>query len=127
MLYNTSIKFPYLFNGDTQLDVNFDSINRSISLILLTGKGELFGNPNYGSDIKRYQFMEITPEIKNLLADEIVNSIRQFENRVEITNNDIIIKQINDKLSINIKYSLKNSNVQGTTDVLVPIPTPKEV
>jgi phage baseplate assembly protein W len=132
MLYTTSIKFPFLFSkleGKTDIDTNFVSINRSIALILLTGKGELFGNPNFGSNLKLYQFREVTPEVQQRLSEEIVNSIIEFENRVTITNNDIQIEQApnSDTLKISISYILKNSNALGNTQILIPIPVPTEV
>ena len=64
---------------------------------------------------------------RSILADEIVDSITMFEHRVDVTNNDIKMEQVDNKLSIHITYHLKNSNVNGNTDILMPIPTPKEV
>jgi phage baseplate assembly protein W len=130
MLYTTSIRLPKLFSveeGNTQIDTNFSSINRSIALILLTGKGEFFGHPDFGSDIKKYQFREITSEIIGLLADEIVQSITKYESRVMLTTNDIKIEQVEDRLKINISYYLRNSNLLGTADVIIPMPIPQEV
>lgn len=130
MLYNTSIQFPYLFSllsGNTQLDTNFDSINRSIALILLTGKGEVFGNPEFGSDIKRYQFQEMTPAVQQLLADVIIDAITKNENRIDINNKDIQMEQVEDKLYIKLSYALRNSNLNGVANVIVPLPTPEEV
>lgn len=130
MLYNTSIKFPYIFSsttGATELDTNFDSINRSIALILLTGTNEVFGNPAFGSNIKRYQFREITPAIKNLLIDDLVSAITKFENRIILNSENINLEQVNDTLKVNISYKLKNSNATNTTDIIVPLPVPEEV
>lgn len=130
MLYNTSIKLPYMFslsNGNTELDTNFESINRSIAFILLTGKGELFGNPDFGSDLKLYQFREITPAVKSLISDEIVKAVTEFEDRIDFNSDDVSIEQIQDRLSIKISYSLKNSNLDGNAQVIIPLPTPQEV
>lgn len=130
MLYSTSLKLPRLFSleeGRSQVDINFESINRSIAFILLTGKGELLGNPDFGSKLKLYQFKEITPEVRNILADEIVDSIKQFESRVELDSSNITIQQSGDTVHINISYSLINSNLFGNTTIMVPLPVPTEV
>lgn len=129
MLYNTSISFPYLFSdndGQTQLDTNFTSINRSIALILLTGKGELLGNPEFGSNLKLYQFNEVTPEVVALLTDEIIQAITDFENRITLDTNNIQITQELDTVKINISYTLKNSDITGQSSVIYPIPVPNE-
>jgi phage baseplate assembly protein W len=130
MLYSTSIRFPYLFNraqGNTELDTNFESINRSISLILLTGKGELFGNPEFGCDLKLYQYKEITPEISKVLADDMLQAILQWEHRIDMNLNDIKITKDNDTVHISISYLLRNSNAIGDVKVILPLNTPKEV
>ena len=129
MLYNSSIAFPYLFSRDnerTEVDTNFTSINRSIALILLTGKGELVGNPAFGSNLKRYQFSEVTEDVKALLTDEIIQSVMEFENRIVLNNSMIDISQSGDRVHIRIGYILKNSSLTGVTDVIYPIniPTP---
>ena len=129
MLYNSSIAFPYLFSRDneiTEVDTNFTSINRSIALILLTGKGELVGNPAFGSNLKRYQFSEVTEDVKALLTDEIIQSVMEFENRIVLNNSMIDISQSGDRVHIRIGYMLKNSSLTGVTDVIYPIniPTP---
>ena len=129
MLYNSSIAFHYLFSRDidrTEVDTNFTYSYRSIALILLTGKGELLGNPNFGSNLKRYQFSEVTEDVKALLTDEIIQSVMEFENRIVLNNSMIDISQSGDRVHIRIGYMLKNSSLTGVTDVIYPIniPTP---
>ena len=127
MLYTTSLKFPFIFSateGKTDIATNFESINQSIALILLTGKGEVFGNPDFGSDLKMYQFREVTPEVQSRLAEDIVSNILAFESRVSLSTNDVQITQVLDRVQITITYILKNSNVVGNTEVLIPMPTP---
>ena len=61
------------------------------------------------------------------MIDEIVDSISKFENRITVSNSDIKIEKIDDRLKINITYSLKNSNVDGISQIIVPLVTPQEV
>ena len=130
MLYTTSITHPKMFsliNGNTETDSLDISINRSIALILLTAKGEVFGNPNFGSDIRKFLFQNYTDSMRDLLIDEIVESISNWEDRIVINRGDISIEQDDLALKIHISYTLTNSNIRGDTDVYTPINFPKEV
>lgn len=130
MLYNNSITHPKIFsltNGNTNIDKLASSINRSIALIILTAKGECFLNPEFGSDIRKYLFEYITDANKELIIDEIVNSLNKWENRIKINRGDITIEQDDMTLIIHISYTLTNSNIMGNTDVYTPIDFPKEV
>ena len=130
MLYTTSITHPKMFsliNGNTETDSLDISINRSIALILLTAKGEVFGNPDFGSDIRKFLFQNYTDSMRDLLIDEIVESINDWEDRIVINRSDISIEQDDLVLKIHISYTLTNSNIRGDTDVYTPINFPKEV
>lgn len=130
MLYTTSITHPKMFsliNGNTETDSLDISINRSIALILLTAKGEVFGNPDFGSDIRKFLFQNYTDSMRDLLIDEIVESISNWEDRIVINRSDISIEQDDLVLKIHISYTLTNSNIRGDTDVYTPINFPKEV
>ena len=130
MLYTTSITHPKMFsliNGNTETDSLDISINRSIALILLTAKGEVFGNPDFGSDIRKFLFQNYTDSMRDLLIDEIVESISNWEDRIVMNRSDISIEQDDLALKIHISYTLTNSNIRGDTDVYTPINFPKEV
>lgn len=130
MLYNNSITHPKIFsltNGNTNIDKLASSINRSIALIILTAKGECFLNPEFGSDIRKYLFEYITDTTKELIIDEIMNSVSMWEPRIILERNNITIEQDDMTLKIHISYTLTNSNIMGNTDVYTPINYPKEV
>lgn len=130
MIYTSSIKHPKMFSltkGNTDYDKLFVSINRSIALILLTAKGELFGNPNFGSNIRLYLFDNINDLLITKLKDEIVQSITEWESRIVVDSSGINITANDTKLHINITYQLVNSNVQGSTQLITPLGVPTEV
>ena len=130
MLYTSSITHPKMFsviNGNTDIDKLDTSINRSIALILLTAKGEVFGNPEFGSDIRKFLFESYNDNLKELIIDEIIDSVSKWEDRIIINRSDISIEQEDLALKIHISYTLTNSNIRGDTDVYTPINFPKEV
>lgn len=130
MIYTNSITHPKMIsnvNGNIELDKLSTSINRSIALILLTAKGEMFFNPEFGSNLRYYMFDSINDLLIESLTIEIVNSITQWESRIKVTKDNINIEQVDDRLKIHITYTLTNSNMEGETDVFTPIPLPKEI
>ena len=130
MIYTNSIKHPKIIsntNGNVELDELASSINRSIALILLTAKGEMYFNPEFGSNLRYYIFNYMNDLLKESLITEIINSINQWENRIQLTKDNINIEQQDDRLKIHIIYTLTNSNMTGETDVFTPIPLPKEL
>lgn len=130
MIYTNSITHPKMIsnvNGNIELDKLSTSINRSIALILLTAKGEMFFNPEFGSNLRYYMFDSINDLLIESLTIEIVNSITQWESRIKVTKDNINIEQVDDRLKIHITYTLTNSNMTGETDVFTPIPLPKEI
>ena len=130
MIYTNSITHPKMIsnvNGNIELDKLSTSINRSIALILLTAKGEMFFNPEFGSNLRYYMFDSINDLLIESLTIEIVNSITQWESRIKVTKDNINIEQVDDRLKIHITYTLTNSNMMGETDVFTPIPLPKEI
>lgn len=130
MLYTNSIKHPKLIsnvNGNVELDSIESSINRSIALILLTAKGELFFNPEFGSDLRLYVFESVNDLVVEALTSEIINSINRWESRIQVDKDNISIEQADDRLKIHISYTLTNSNIVGETSIYTPIPLPKEL
>ena len=76
MIYTNSIKHPKIIsntNGNVELDELASSINRSIALILLTAKGEMYFNPEFGSNLRYYIFNYMNDLLKESLITEIIN------------------------------------------------------
>ena len=126
LLYTKSIKYPSTFDlisGKTVLDDKLVSINRCISLILTSAKGELLGDPEYGSRLYELLFDQYSDNLQKIVKAEIVDCISQYESRVTISDSDITIEH-NDNtdrnsFNVTINYTLKNSTVQSTTTVVL--------
>ena len=125
MLFKNSFKFPNIFNldsGSTNMDTQHTSINRCIALILTTAPGELLGDPNFGCGLYEKLFDVYTQEESDLIKDDIVTAITNYEKRVIIRKEDITIDTIpgNDhKYNIHITYNLKNSDVTSEASLVL--------
>lgn len=121
MLYTKTIKYPITFNlisGKTDLSDYTDSINQCIGLILTTGKGELLGDPNFGSRLYEMLFEQYSDTLQNQIKEEIVDSITAFEKRVSVSMDDVTIEQVENadrnKFHITIHYEVYNNKKTGT-------------
>ena len=125
MLYTDSIKFPIMFDydsGQTLLDSTVTSINRCIGLLCTTAKGELLGNPDFGCNLYKLLFNNVTKDYITSVQEDIVNSITKYESRVSINKSDIDISENSnntnhDSYTITIKYRISNSSKSFETSI----------
>jgi phage baseplate assembly protein W len=90
-----------------------DQIKSNLINLLLTNKGERVLNPEFGSDLKRILFEQITPSTEDNIRNTINTAINIYV--PEVTADEIIINNNPDSNTINItvNYIL---NLPGTSD-----------
>lgn len=109
---SAGIKHPNTFSisqGNTLLSKYLNSINQSISLILRTAKGELFGDPDFGSNLYTYIYdiVENNKVIERTIAEDIVDSINKYETRAFVETSGISFEYEDTTVKINIRYNLR--------------------
>lgn len=122
MIFTTNIKHPKEFSlstGKTELVSEIEAINQSIKLILLSAKGEQFGDPDFGSRLYEYLFEYSGEVLYNILRSEIVDSVNSQEPRVVISESGITFVEDGVSLKINIQYNIKYSNYSSESTVIV--------
>ena len=125
MLFLNSIKFPNIFNvynGNTDTEKEFTSINRCIALILTTAKRELFMEPDFGCTLYEQLFSPAIEDLLDQVKSDIVATITKYEKRVETSVDRITIEKVADfptTYHINIAYNIKNSEL--TNEALLTI------
>lgn len=112
-----------LTSGGTDLDKKTTSINRCIGLILTSAKGELLGDPDYGSRLYELLFEQYSPALESRIKDEIVQSVTRYEKRIRIQTSDIMIEHVEDadrnKYHIQITYDISGTSNQGSTTFML--------
>lgn len=106
---------PNKLNGVNTND-NLDRINQSLMILLSTNKGTRLMNPGWGSDIDRYKFDPLDSVLLDKLDYSIRDCIKTFEPRINVTDIDFNIDNINIDnhiLYISIYYTLINSDIEG--------------
>lgn len=100
-----SIAFPHMFNKTTTNIVsNYYATLQNLELLLLSTKGELFGDPYYGSNLKKYLYDQNDVILKDLIIDDIYSAIVLFMPQIKVNRKDIVITSDGkSKISISIK------------------------
>ena len=98
----TDLKTP------TYPSYNIEAINNSIRNILTTQKGSLEGMPEFGSRLNELVFSQIDHITVDLLKNLIQEALRQWEERIIIS--DIVISSVPEynRLIASISYRLKD-------------------
>lgn len=122
MVFTTSIKHPkefFVTSGSTDLSKEIESINQSISLILTSSKGELFGDPEYGSNLYGYIYDLSGSALYCALRTEIVDCLSRQESRIVVNENDISFEESEFTLKIKIGYTIRYTNFSAESTVLI--------
>jgi phage baseplate assembly protein W len=90
---------------------NETSIARSIRNLVLTQPGERFFNQNIGSRVNQSLFENIDDISASILKDEIENTIKNYEPRVDLINIEINPNYDNNEFNVTIKYYIVGVDV----------------
>lgn len=109
----TDISHPSVFareDGRSKLSREINAINQSIRLILTTSKGELFGDPDFGSTLPAYFYDNASGEFDREIQDVIAQDLNEQETRIYVRAGDVRIYHQQTTVVIDIKYSLRYSD-----------------
>lgn len=93
---------------DISMSYDEQAVIRSIKNLLLTSPGERPFNPTIGSQINELLFEPITPLTGNLLKNEIVRTITNYEPRATIASIDITITPDQNSYSVAMFFYIGN-------------------
>ena len=98
-------------NNDLIAIKNENAIARSVKNIVFTLPGEKFFNPDFGSRISKVLFENIDDITASVIVDEIKESIRNYEPRVELLDVEAIPNFDNNQFDVNIVYIIVGSEI----------------
>jgi|TARA_R100000329_G_C7583227_1_gene206673 phage baseplate assembly protein W len=98
-------------NNDLIAIKNENAIARSVKNIVFTLPGEKYFNPNFGSKISKVLFENIDDITASVIVDEIKESIRNYEPRVELLDVEAIPNFDNNQFDVNIVYIIVGSEI----------------
>ena len=98
-------------NDDLIAIKNENAIARSVKNIVFTLPGEKFFKPNFGSRISKVLFENIDDITASVIVDEIKESIRNFEPRVELLDVQAFPNFDNNQFDVTIIYEVIGSDI----------------
>ena len=87
-----------------------DQIKSNLINLLLTDKGERIMNPEFGADIRRSLFENMTDSNIELLRIKIVDAINLFIPEINLGSVDFVADPDYNTLNVTINYNLRISN-----------------
>lgn len=117
VILSKNIKHPNTFSisqGKTLLASEIRAINQSIRLILTSARGELFGDPNFGSRLHEYLFDFIGSDLSRNAKEEISQVLQAQEPRIIISPDDITTSSKGNTVYINITYQIRYTEYKST-------------
>jgi phage baseplate assembly protein W len=107
------MKFPPQINmnsGRFALSSGANNVRESVYIILMTARGERWLEPDFGSRIMSYTFIDISPAMLNMLGAEIRNAILEREPRIADVDTEFAETTADGCLIVNIACRLRADN-----------------
>ena len=88
------------------------SVKESVYLILMTGRGERWLEPTFGSGMAAYAFMDTSPTMLRMLSDELRELLLTQEPRISDVDVEVDPAMRNGCLLVSIRYTVAATNRQ---------------
>lgn len=99
-----SIAFPQIFNPSTVKVVNDKKATaQNLLLLLSSDRGGLFGDPDFGTNIKRYLFEQNNLILQDIIIDDIYTAILTFIPQIQVDRKEIKLTSDGSKVQVRIK------------------------
>ena len=87
-----SIAFPNMFSSaKTNLIEDHEATKSNLKLILLSNQNEMFGDPLFGTILRKLIYEQNNTVLRDIVIDEIYTSILTFIPQIKIERKDITI------------------------------------
>ena len=94
------------FTGDVGVTKNDNAIKQAIKNLVLTIPGEKPFNPNVGCAVREMLFEPLDAFVADAIQDEIINTINQYETRVQLITVTAIPFYESSKVNITVDYKV---------------------
>lgn len=109
-----SIGFPNIFKGTSTIVEEDNSTMENIKLVIGSNVRSFFGDPMFGSDLRRFLYDQNSRYLAEVVADEIAICLNEFIPQIAVSRQDITVNIDKNVMSISINCILKES---GTPSV----------
>ena len=113
-----AVQFPNMIsNNQTSIVYDYDATLQNLSLLVLSSKKTLFGDPYYGTNIKKLIFDRNSAVLRDIVIDDLFTAITMFMPQIRVERKNITVESSGSSLYINIKaqnlldYSFDNYTI----------------
>lgn len=117
---NIAVGVNLPFNGPSVFSSNYftsQAIKNNLINFFLTNPGELPLNPTFGGGLRAFIFEQISEGTLNGLENNISFSLEKFFPNVIINDLVVLRDDDNNSITINLKYSVANSNINDSLTI----------
>ena len=115
-----ALGFPKMFEGNsTIIKKGKDASSECMRLLLASEKGDMFGDPEFGIQLKKYTYNQNNYILKDIIIDEIFEQVSIFCPQITVTRNDINVIQEGKKFYAHIKGINKADFTLSTFDLVL--------
>lgn len=95
--------------GDVFKKYDENAIKQSVKNLVLTNNYERLFHPEIGSQVQSLLFEPMTPLLKAMLEKAIINTINNFEPRVQVLNVQVTLNPDNHTAYVSIVFRIVNT------------------
>ena len=95
--------------GGTDRQGGERKLQEDIKFLLTQEKGKFYPDPEFGSEIQKYLFEPLTPNLGKRMQDEIRDLIEKYYPQISLIGIDINLDTENNGVYISIKYRYSDS------------------
>lgn len=100
-----SFNFPSMLDSSTaKLNSKKEAVRSNLLLLLQTEQGSLFGDPYFGTQLKKYMYEQSSSIVPDLIIDTVLTAIIEFIPQVYIRREDIELSTDGKDLFLKLKY-----------------------
>lgn len=113
-----AVKFPNMIsNNQTNVVFDYDATLQNLSTLILSSKKTLFGDPYFGTNLKRLIFDRNNTILRDIVIDDLFTAISVFMPQIRVERKNITVESTGSSLYINIRaqnlldYSFDNYTI----------------
>jgi phage baseplate assembly protein W len=117
---NTAVGVNLPFSGPVAFVSNYttsQSVKNNLINFFLTNPGEIPLNPTFGGGLRAFIFEQISEGTLDGLENNINYSLKTFFPNVIVNDLEILRNDDTNTLTINLKYSVANSNINDNLTI----------
>lgn len=105
--------------GDVSVKEDADAIKQSVRNLVLTQFYERPFQSRLGSRVHSLLFESFTPFLKEVIATEVSNVIRNYEPRVVLLNINVLSEPESHSITLDILFKIRNTDLPISVDVIL--------